>query len=158
MLTAPNEKNRPLFAAKDVLSFYMEHSSKIFPQTCVAIAGAIQSIRRILGPKCSGERVHHIIKERLGRSKLHKALTNVRRILGPKYSGEYLHHIIKERLGSLKLHQALTNVVIPTFDITQLQPTIFSSYKVLLPRMKPPFSSFFLTICTLISFFIILSK
>ncbi|RWV81676.1 hypothetical protein GW17_00056883 [Ensete ventricosum] len=32
MLSAPNEKNRPLFAAKDVLSFYMDHSPKIFPQ------------------------------------------------------------------------------------------------------------------------------
>ncbi|URD93478.1 Patatin-like phospholipase [Musa troglodytarum] len=96
MLTAPNEKNRPLFAAKDILSFYMDHSPKIFPQPRGAIAGAIESIRRILGPK---------------------------------YNGEYIRHIIKERLGCLKLHQALTNVVIPTFDIKQLQPTIFSSYK-----------------------------
>lgn len=32
MLTAPNEKNRPLFAAKDILSFYVDHSPKIFPQ------------------------------------------------------------------------------------------------------------------------------
>ncbi|RZR77544.1 hypothetical protein BHM03_00002656 [Ensete ventricosum] len=32
MLSAPNEKNRPLFAAKDILSFYMDHSPKIFPQ------------------------------------------------------------------------------------------------------------------------------
>ncbi|KAJ8500689.1 hypothetical protein OPV22_011241 [Ensete ventricosum] len=96
MLSAPNEKNRPLFAAKDVLSFYMDHSPKIFPQPRGAIARVVQSIRPLLGPK---------------------------------YSGEYLHHIIKEKLGSLKLHQALTNVVIPTFDIKQLQPTIFSSYK-----------------------------
>ncbi|CAD5181227.1 unnamed protein product [Musa acuminata subsp. malaccensis] len=96
MLTAPNEKNRPLFAAKDILSFYVDHSPKIFPQPWEAIARAIESIRRILGPK---------------------------------YNGEYLRHIIRERLGCSKLHQALTNVVIPTFDIKQLQPTIFSSYK-----------------------------
>ncbi|PKI46097.1 hypothetical protein CRG98_033492 [Punica granatum] len=34
MLTAPdkNNDNRPLFAAKDVRSFYLEHCPKIFPQ------------------------------------------------------------------------------------------------------------------------------
>ena len=33
MLTAPNENNRPLFAAKDIKDFYLEHSPKIFPQS-----------------------------------------------------------------------------------------------------------------------------
>lgn len=32
MLTAPNEKGRPLFAAKDIKLFYLDHSPKIFPQ------------------------------------------------------------------------------------------------------------------------------
>jgi patatin-like phospholipase/acyl hydrolase len=33
MLTAPNEStNRPLFAAKDIKPFYLEHCPKIFPQ------------------------------------------------------------------------------------------------------------------------------
>ncbi|KAG5548159.1 hypothetical protein RHGRI_013754 [Rhododendron griersonianum] len=32
MLTAPNEKNRPLFAAKDIKAFYLDHHPKIFPQ------------------------------------------------------------------------------------------------------------------------------
>jgi patatin-like phospholipase/acyl hydrolase len=32
MLTAPNEKNRPLFAAKDINTFYLDHCPKIFPQ------------------------------------------------------------------------------------------------------------------------------
>ncbi|KAA8537722.1 hypothetical protein F0562_027288 [Nyssa sinensis] len=32
MLTAPNEKNRPLFAAKDIKDFYLDNSPKIFPQ------------------------------------------------------------------------------------------------------------------------------
>ncbi|PPE01798.1 hypothetical protein GOBAR_DD01178 [Gossypium barbadense] len=32
MLTSPNEKNRPLFAAKDIKAFYFEHGPKIFPQ------------------------------------------------------------------------------------------------------------------------------
>lgn len=32
MLTAPNENNRPLYAAKDIKNFYLEHTPKIFPQ------------------------------------------------------------------------------------------------------------------------------
>lgn len=32
MLTAPNEQNRPLFAAKDINDFYLENSPRIFPQ------------------------------------------------------------------------------------------------------------------------------
>ena len=32
MLTSPNEKNRPLFAAKDIKDFYLNNSPKIFPQ------------------------------------------------------------------------------------------------------------------------------
>ena len=31
MLTAPNAEGRPLFAAKDINSFYLEHCPKIFP-------------------------------------------------------------------------------------------------------------------------------
>ncbi|KAJ0025136.1 hypothetical protein Pint_08815 [Pistacia integerrima] len=57
-------------------------------------------------------------------TKLLKSLT------GPKYDGKYLHNLVKEKLGDKRLHQTLTNVVIPTFDIRKLQPTIFSSYEV----------------------------
>ncbi|KAI8014962.1 Patatin-like protein 2 [Camellia lanceoleosa] len=97
MLTAPNENNRPLFAAKDIKNFYLEHSPKIFPQE----RGPFGSIINML-----------------------KLLT------GPKYNGKYLHGIIREKLGETLLHQTLTNVVIPTFDIKHLQPTIFSTYEV----------------------------
>lgn len=31
MLTAPDESNRPLYAAKDIVPFYKEHCPKIFP-------------------------------------------------------------------------------------------------------------------------------
>ncbi|KAJ4966166.1 hypothetical protein NE237_018015 [Protea cynaroides] len=81
MLTAPDDKKRPLFAAKDIKPFYLEHCSKIFPQD------------------------------------------------RPKYDGKYLHSIVKKKLGERRLNQTLTSVVIPTFDIKQLQPTIFSSYE-----------------------------
>ncbi|CAN8328219.1 unnamed protein product [Cochlearia groenlandica] len=48
---------------------------------------------------------------------------------GPKYDGKYLKKILSNLLGDKKLHQTVTNVVIPTFDIKKLQPTVFSSYQ-----------------------------
>ncbi|KAK3423131.1 patatin-like protein 2 [Eucalyptus grandis] len=97
MLTTPNEKNRPVFAAKDVKDFYLKHCPKIFPQD-----------------SCPFKPVTKMIKA----------------VAGPKYDGKYLHKVVREELGDKRLHQTLTNVVIPTFDIKSLQPTIFSSYQV----------------------------
>ena len=53
-----------------------------------------------------------------------------------KYDGKYLHNLVKEKLGNTRLNQTLTNVVIPTFDIKKLQPTIFSSFQVYLLLIK----------------------
>nr|VDC84324.1 unnamed protein product [Brassica rapa] len=50
---------------------------------------------------------------------------------GPKYDGKYLRNLLSNLLGETKLHQTITNVVIPTFDMKKLQPTIFSSYQAL---------------------------
>ncbi|KAG6626616.1 hypothetical protein CIPAW_15G062900 [Carya illinoinensis] len=52
-----------------------------------------------------------------------------RSLIGPKYDGKYLHGVLREKLGETRLDDTLTNVVIPTFDIKHLQPTIFSSYE-----------------------------
>ncbi|CAN6206107.1 unnamed protein product [Urochloa humidicola] len=49
-------------------------------------------------------------------------------IEGPKYDGKFLHSKIKSLLGATRMHETLTNVVIPTFDIKNLQPTIFSTF------------------------------
>ena len=51
---------------------------------------------------------------------------------GPKYDGVHLRTRLEEELGSTRLDQTWTNVVIPTFDIKRISPTIFSSYKVLI--------------------------
>lgn len=50
---------------------------------------------------------------------------------GPKYDGVYLRNLLNNLLGETRLHQTVTNVVIPTFDMKKLQPTIFSSYQAL---------------------------
>ncbi|KAK1302780.1 hypothetical protein QJS10_CPB12g01571 [Acorus calamus] len=96
MLAAPNKENRPMFAAKDIKTFYLDNSPKIFPQSGGPFASTIKTFKALAGPK---------------------------------YNGSYLHEVIKAILGDLRLHQTLTNVVIPTFDIKRLQPTIFSTFE-----------------------------
>ena len=51
-------------------------------------------------------------------------------MMGPKYSGHHLHSVVKELLGDTRVNETLKNIVIPTFDIKLLQPTIFSTYDV----------------------------
>ncbi|KAK7383113.1 hypothetical protein VNO78_28782 [Psophocarpus tetragonolobus] len=111
MLTAPNENNRPLYAAKDIKDFYLQHTPKIFPQN----------------------------------NNLFSSITKfTTTLLGPKYNGKYLHKLVREKLGDKKLHQTLTNVVIPAFDIKQLQPTIFSSFQL---KKRPDLNGLLSDIC-----------
>ncbi|KAI3767378.1 hypothetical protein L2E82_17475 [Cichorium intybus] len=111
MLTAPNEENRPIFAAKDITDFYLEHCPRIFPHDSNPFGHA---------------------------EKVIKALS------GPKYDGVYLHELVQDLLGDTRLHETLTNVVIPTFDIKRLQPTIFSSYQL---KKNPSLDAFLSDIC-----------
>jgi patatin-like phospholipase/acyl hydrolase len=74
MLAAPNENNRPLFAAKDITKFYLENCPHIFPHTI----GYLRSTFRMLnGPKYSGDYLHKVLKKNLGNTRLHQTLTNV---------------------------------------------------------------------------------
>ncbi|POO02766.1 Patatin-related protein [Trema orientale] len=95
MLTAPNDNKRPLYAAKDIVPFYHEHSPKIFPQSTGFLGSVVSTMQDLISPK---------------------------------YDGIYLHSLLRKLLGTTRLNETLTNVVIPTFDIKKLQPTIFSSY------------------------------
>nr|XP_029116423.1 patatin-like protein 2 [Elaeis guineensis] len=97
MLAAPDENNRPLFAAKEVNDFYLQNCPKIFPKSGNGILGSAKSL--------------------------------LASITGPKYDGKYLHSKVEQLLGGTRLYQTLTNVVIPTFDIKLLQPTIFSTFE-----------------------------
>jgi hypothetical protein len=57
-------------------------------------------------------------------------------VRGPKYDGKYLHALLRQYLGDMRLDKALTSLIIPTFDIAYMHPTIFSSFEVNL--MCPP--------------------
>ncbi|ESW32824.1 hypothetical protein PHAVU_001G020100 [Phaseolus vulgaris] len=79
MLTAPNENNRPLYAAKDIKDFYLEHTPKIFPQNkgWNLISSVMKLSRTLLGPQYDGKYLHNLVREKLGDIKLHQTLTNV---------------------------------------------------------------------------------
>ncbi|XP_004291128.1 PREDICTED: patatin group A-3-like [Fragaria vesca subsp. vesca] len=78
MLTAPDENNRPLFAAKDINDFYLEHCPKMFPQHSTPLIGeAVEMLKAVKGPKYNGKYLHDIVKEKLGDVTLNKTLTNV---------------------------------------------------------------------------------
>ncbi|MFS8006381.1 putative galactolipase [Helianthus anomalus] len=96
MLTAPNE-NRPMYAAKDIVQFYLYNAPKIFPQVGGPFARFIKLLKTLVGPK---------------------------------YNGKYLKNHVTSLLGTTKLSHTLTHVVIPTFDIKNMQPVIFSFFQV----------------------------
>ncbi|PSR99750.1 Patatin-like protein [Actinidia chinensis var. chinensis] len=77
MLTAPDKNNRPLFGARDIKQFYLDHGPKIFPQKR-GILGSVRNILKpLIGPKYNGKYLHGIIREKLGETRLHQTLTNV---------------------------------------------------------------------------------
>ena len=50
----------------------------------------------------------------------------------PRYDGGPLRDIIQKLLKETMLSESLTNVIIPSFDIKLLQPTVFCTSKVIL--------------------------
>ena len=134
MLTAPNKDNHPIYAAKDINNFYLEHTPKIFPQKRYYFVESYCAIQN--GTDISGVRTAHfywlITKEALflflSRNNFLDSMTNLfGAITGPKYDGVYLSSLVKELLGDLTIKQTLADVIIPTFDIKRLQPVIFST-------------------------------
>ncbi|XP_009626816.1 patatin-like protein 3 isoform X1 [Nicotiana tomentosiformis] len=75
MLTAPNRDNRPLYAAKDISNFYMEHCPHIFP------ANRRNSfVHRIFnlfgGPKYDGNYLRLLLESILGKLTMKQTLTH----------------------------------------------------------------------------------
>ncbi|XP_058097032.1 patatin-like protein 2 [Magnolia sinica] len=50
-------------------------------------------------------------------------------ISGPKYDGKFLHSKVQQLLGQTRIQDTLTKILIPTFDIKLLQPSIFNTYE-----------------------------
>nr|ACG31156.1 patatin T5 precursor [Zea mays] len=92
MLAAPDENNRPLFAAKDLTTFYLENGPKIFPQKK---AGLLTPLRNLLGlvrgPKYDGVFLHDKIKSLTHDVRVADTVTNV---IVPAFDVKYLQPII----------------------------------------------------------------
>ncbi|XP_027092861.1 patatin-like protein 2 [Coffea arabica] len=77
MLTAPNEKKRPLYAAKDIKDFYLEECPKIFPQSNHLFSCIESVVKSMTGPTYDGKYLHSMVREKLGQTRMHDTLTNV---------------------------------------------------------------------------------
>ncbi|KAM7510358.1 hypothetical protein LguiB_009233 [Lonicera macranthoides] len=79
MLTAPNKDNRPIYAAKDINNFYLEHTPKIFPQKSRNnFFDSVKNLfREITGPKYDGVYLSSLVKELLGDLSIKQTLADV---------------------------------------------------------------------------------
>ncbi|KAI3437371.1 Patatin [Psidium guajava] len=77
MLSAPDARNRPLFAAKDIIPFYLENCPKIFPQGCGCLGSVVSTLRSLTGPKYNGQYLHKLIRKLLGTTRLQDSLTGL---------------------------------------------------------------------------------
>ncbi|PWZ57309.1 Patatin-like protein 2 [Zea mays] len=77
MLTAPDTNERPLFAAKDLARFYIQHSPKIFRQKNAMGSKLVGKLRMACGPKYDGKYLHAQLRRLLGNMRLDRTLTNV---------------------------------------------------------------------------------
>ncbi|XP_022149527.1 patatin-like protein 3 [Momordica charantia] len=78
MLTAPNkDTNKPLYAAKDLVNFYLQHAPKIFPQRNHLFSSVVNLFGQVMGPKYDGKYLRSLVKELLGDMTLKQTLTNV---------------------------------------------------------------------------------
>ncbi|KAL7617294.1 hypothetical protein Lser_V15G00778 [Lactuca serriola] len=93
LLTTPGEDNRPIFAAKDVKDFYIQHCPNIFPHDSKhhRFAAATKVVKALSGPKYDGEHLHKVIRETLKEKQLHETLTNV---VIPTFDIKYLQPMI----------------------------------------------------------------
>lgn len=90
MLTAPNNDNRPLYAAKDITNFYLENCPKIFPES--SRFNVFKSLRDVFGgPKYDGKYLRQLVKGILGNRTLDQTLTD---LVIPTFDIKHLQPII----------------------------------------------------------------
>ncbi|OMP02038.1 Patatin/Phospholipase A2-related protein [Corchorus olitorius] len=77
MLAAPNEDGRPLFAAQDIVPFYLKNSPQIFPRPGGIMSPAVMLLKALGGPRYDGKYLKKLIRDSLGEIKLNQTLTNV---------------------------------------------------------------------------------
>ncbi|KAL8199355.1 hypothetical protein R6Q57_012923 [Mikania cordata] len=79
MLAAPNEQNRPMFAAKDITRFYYEHSPRIFPKLSRTkfMTSVAALVGEVTGPRYDGKYIRALTKMLLKNLTIKQTLTDV---------------------------------------------------------------------------------
>ncbi|CAI9110129.1 OLC1v1010105C1 [Oldenlandia corymbosa var. corymbosa] len=77
MLAAPNGENRPLFEAKDIVKFYLDNCSLIFPKSSRDNILKSLTYNVFGGPKYDGKHLREVISKLLGNLTISQTLTNL---------------------------------------------------------------------------------
>ncbi|KAK7844402.1 patatin-like protein 2, partial [Quercus suber] len=79
MLTAPDKDKRPMYAAKDIINFYLENCPKIFPQSRQKnfVSSVTSFFGAVVGPKYDGKYLRSLTNELLGNLTVKQTLTDV---------------------------------------------------------------------------------
>ncbi|KAM1532167.1 hypothetical protein PS2_006189 [Malus domestica] len=119
MLTKPDEKNKPLFAANKIVEFFVEEAPKFFPPP-----NPVEEPRM---RETDGIFLKNFRKlKRLAGNYLQEGFL---RLTGPKFDGVYLRNKIVQTVGETKIRDTLTNIIIPSCDMKYLHPVVFSTLK-----------------------------
>ncbi|CAN7082458.1 hypothetical protein Bca4012_081037 [Brassica carinata] len=132
MLTAEDKefkssrnRNRPLFAAKEIVPFYLKHSPKIFPQSRGMCSWAQTMRRLVCGPKYNGKYLHEVIQGYLGDTRLTQTMTNV---VIPCFDIKKLQPVIFSSYQAVN-HQVMDAKLSDICISTSAAPTYFPAHR-----------------------------
>ncbi|RLM68849.1 patatin-like protein 1 [Panicum miliaceum] len=125
MLAAPDEKKRPLFAARDISQFYLENGPKIFPQRKIGFLKPAANLLSLMrGPKYDGAFLHDRIKSLTHDVRIADTVTNV---VVPAFDVKSLQPVIFSTYEAL--HEPLKNAHLSDICIsTAAAPTYFPAH------------------------------
>ncbi|XAR52773.1 Galactolipase [Bertholletia excelsa] len=118
MLTSPSDKDNLPFTAEQILDFYHQQGSLIFskpPEPKETVKDPTEKEAK----QTISEKWMNLVK--LGGQKLKTTF------LDPGHDGKNLRQAVQDCVHETKLRDTKTNVVIPTYDIGELHPIIFTT-------------------------------
>ncbi|XP_026384418.1 patatin-like protein 2 [Papaver somniferum] len=124
IITAPNSNNRPLYAAKDIVPFYLQHSPNVFPNENRMLGSVVHFFSTVTGPKYSRHYFRSLVKKLLGDTKISQTLSS---IVIPTFDMRLLRPIIfstSEAKRDASKDALLSDVCISTC----VAPTYFPSH------------------------------
>ncbi|KAI4356301.1 hypothetical protein L6164_000333 [Bauhinia variegata] len=120
LLATPFDNGRPR-AAKEINKFYREEGAKIFSEEAMHKPERVEPVER---PSFLGnvfEQSKAFVFNTWGWVKI--------KSFQPMYENSPLRRVIQENVGDFLLAHTLTNVVIPTYDMMNLLPRIYTTQK-----------------------------